>query len=182
MKKLIILFIILFFNCKSDKKQLVAVSESKKLVKSKITNDFTTINDNDYTLHFEIENTDNKPSLVISVKLHNDSYFVSPNANRDFKGKFYMNLGSYTHLGFEGDIIEIPRSVEEFDSHPYVNGFVNWVKVNTTYKQPLHIKLQEDFVAYGRVRFTIEPRCTLEEIPFIISYKNGVMTLIESKC
>lgn len=182
MNKLIIFLIVLFFNCKSDKKQLAALSENEIHNKPEVIKDFTTVNDKDYTLHFEIENTKNNPVLVISIKLHNNSYFVSPYAKRNFKGKFYMDLGSYTHLDFEGDIIESPRSVEELDSHPFVNGNVNWVKVNTTYKQKLRVKLEEDFVVFGRVRFTIEPRCTLEETPFGISYKNGVMTLIEPKC
>ena len=182
MDKLIIVLITLFFNCKSDKKQLALISENKILSKSEVIKDFTTVNDKDYTLHFEIEKIKNKPVLTISINLHNESYFVSPHAKRDFKGKFYMDLGSYKHLDFEGDIMETPRSVVEFDSHPFVNGVVNWVRVNTTYKQVLQVKSQEDFVVFGRVRFTIEPRCTLEEIPFGISYKNGVMTLIDPKC
>lgn len=181
-KLLIVCIALLFFNCKSDKKQLTAVLENNKFVEPIDVKDFTTVKDSEYTLHFEIEQTDNKPLLVISIKLHNGSRFVSPYAKQDFKGKFYMDLGSYTNLDFEGGIIETPRSVEEFDSHPYVNSMVNWVRVNTTYKQQLNIKSKEDFVVFGRVRFTIEPRCTLEEIPFGISYKNGKMTLIESKC
>lgn len=150
--------------------------------KPEIINGFT-INDKDYTIHFEIENTDNqKPSLVIAIELHNNSHYISPNAKRDFKGKFYMDLGSYSHLGFEGDTVETPLSIEEFDSHPFVNGTVNWVRVNTTYKQPLQVKSQEDFEVFGRLRFTIEPRCTLEEIPFAISYQDGVMKIYFPKC
>jgi hypothetical protein len=185
MNKLITLLIVLFISigCTSDKKKITAALETEKIKETKISKDFTTIKDTEYTLHFEIENTNiQKPILVISIELHNGSYFVSPHAKRDFKGKFYMDLGSYTHLDFEGDIIETPRSVEEIDEHPFVNGTINWVRENTTYKQQLNIKSEEDFEVYGRVRFTIEPRCTLEEIPFIISYKNGVITFIEPKC
>lgn len=183
MNKSIVLLIILIFNCISDKKkELMVLSENNKPSKIKGINDFTTVYDKDYTLHFEIKNAKSNPQLVISIKLHNNSYFVSPYAKRDFKGKFYMDLGSYKHLNFKDDIIETPRSVEEFDSHTFVNGVVNWVRVNTTYKQSLHIKSQEDFVVFGRVRFTIEPRCTLEEIPFGLSYQNGVITLIDPKC
>ncbi len=142
-----------------------------------------TIDNKDYTLHFEIENADTqKPFLVIAIELRNGSHFISPYAKRDFKGKFYMDLGNYTHLAFDGDIIETPRSVEEFDPHPFTNGLVNWVRVNTTYKQPLLIKSQSDFEVFGRLRFTIEPSCTLEEIPFAISYQNGVMKFINPKC
>ncbi len=136
-----------------------------------------------YELKFKVNTlNDDTFELEIMVELNNGAHFVSPFAQQDFKGKFYMDLGSYTHLEFEGDLIETPRSVEEFDDHPYVNGLVNWVRVNTTYRQALKIKLDEDFEVFGRVKFTIEPRCTLEQIPFGISYENGVMKLIDPKC
>jgi len=141
------------------------------------------IEDKEYTLHFNMEKAeDQNYTLVIDIELHNESYFVSPNATRDFSGKFYMDLGSYTQIDFKGDIEEAPRSIEEFDSHPFVDGTVNWVRVNTTYKQSLELKSQEDFEVFGRVQFTIEPRCTFEEIPFAISYQNGVMKITSPKC
>ena len=180
---IIIALIFINIGCKTDKKQSIKNGELALVEKPKPVNDSIKGTNELYTLQFKIDTTENNtPNLVVDIKLHNNSYFVSPNANGDFKGKFYMDLGSYTHLNFKGDMIETPRSVEEIDFHPFVNGAVNWVRVNTTYKQPLNMKLKEDFVVFGRVRFTIEPRCTLEEIPFGISYKNGVLTLIESKC
>jgi len=136
-----------------------------------------------YNINIEIETTENNTSyLVISLKLYNGSYFVSPNSKREFKGKFYMDLGSYTDLDFEGDILETPRSIEELDLHPFVNGTVNWVRVNTTYKQALHIKAKDNFEVFGKIQFTIEPRCTLEEIPFAISYQDGILKIIYPKC
>ncbi len=174
--------LLLIISTSKIKQEPETTQETVKIEKSEIRNEFT-INDEDYTLHFKIDNSDNRePSLLIAIELHNNSHYISPNAKRDFKGKFYMDLGSYAHLGFEGDIIETPRSIEEFDSHPFVNGTVNWVRVNTTYKQPLQVKSNEDFEVFGRLRFTIEPRCTFEEIPFAISYKNGVMKLFSPKC
>ena len=156
--------------------------ETVKIEKPESFKEFT-VNDKDYTLHFKIENADKQnPILVIAIELYNESYYISPNARRDFKGKFYMDLGSYNDLDFEGDIIETPLSIEEFDSHPFTNGLVNWVHINTTYKQPLQLKTKEKFVVFGRVQFTIEPRCTFEEIPFAISYQDGVMIFIDPKC
>ena len=163
-------------------KEVQNCSVVTKIEDPKDVNYFTTFKDKDYTLHFEIDNSESKPSLIISILLHNDSYFVSPHAKRDFKGKFYMDLGNYSNLDFDSEIIETPQSVEEIDSHPYVNGTVNWVRKNTIYKQPLNIKTQEDFTVFGRVQFTIEPRCTLEVMPFGISYENGKMRLIDPKC
>jgi len=183
MNKLIPIFVLLLcIGCATDNRQANMTYEIAKMEKP-IENHGFTINDEAYTLHFDIENTGNqKPALVIAIELHNDSHFISPYAKRDFKGKFNFDLGSYTHLDFEGDIIETPRSIEEFDPHPFTNGLVNWVRVNTTYKQPLEIKSEEDFKVFGRVRFTIEPRCTLEEIPFAISYTDGVMKVYSPKC
>ncbi len=122
----------------------------------------------------------NEYQLVINMELHNGAHFVSPNAKRDFTGKFFMDLGSYEHLAFDGILVETPRSVEEIDPHPFVGGPVNWVRENTTYMQSLKLLSNDDFEVFGRIRFTIEPRCTLEEIPFAISYKNGVAKIINN--
>ena len=136
-----------------------------------------------YNIMIDIETTEkNTTYLVVSMELNNGSHFVSPNAKRHFKGKFYMDLGSYADIDFEGDIIETPLSVEEVDAHPFVNGTINWVRENTTYKQALNIKSKDDFEVFGRIRFTIEPQCTLEEIPFAITYKEGVYKITSPKC
>jgi hypothetical protein len=125
----------------------------------------------------------NEYRLVIKMELQNGAHFVSPNAKRDFTGKFFMDLGSYEHLAFDGTLVETPRSVEEIDPHPFVGGPVNWVRENTTYTQSLKLLSNNDFEVFGRIRFTIEPRCTLEEISFAISYKNGVAKIINNpKC
>ncbi len=147
------------------------------------TDEALTISDDLYDLQIKIETTEyNTHNLVFDIKLHKGSQFISPYAKRDFKGKFFMDLGSYNDIGFQGEIIETPRSVEEFDSHPFVFGTVNWVRVNTIYKQPLKLKAQGDVEVFGRIKFTIEPRCTLEQIPFSISYKSGKMQIKEAKC
>ncbi len=180
-KLLTILIILLSSTCYTPSKSEINVAfykiESLEIIKG------FTVKDKDYTLHFDIEKSKNQEHiLVIAIELNNGAHFISPHAKRDFSGKFYMDLGSYTHLGFEGDIIESPRSSEEFDPHPFTGGLVNWVRINTTYKQALLLKSQDDFEVFGRLRFTIEPRCTLEEIPFGISYQNGVLKVIEPKC
>ena len=152
-------------------------------IKKPETNNGFTVNDQDYTLYFDVEKViGQKPTLVIVIELHNGSHYVSPFSKKDFKGKFYMDLGSYTDLDFDGDIIESNRSFEEFDYHTFGEENVNWVWMNTTYTQALKILAKDDFEVFGRLRFTIEPRCTMEEIPFAISYKNGEMKIISPKC
>jgi len=186
MNKLITLLVLLLsFSCANDKQQSNTPKDIAKLEvpKTTIKSEVLNITDDLYDLQIRIETSENnKQYLVFDMKLHNNSHFISPYAKRDFKGKFNFNLGSYTNLGFEGNVIETPRSIEEVDEHPFVRGTVNWVRVNTTYKQRLNIKINEDFEVFGRVIFTIEPRCSLEQIPFAISYKNGVMKLFSPKC
>lgn len=144
-------------------------------------NETLTIMDELYTLQIIIEKTENnKYSLIVDMALFNGSTFISPHEKKEFRGKFYMDLGSYDQLTFDGTIEEMPPSAATFDS--LNNETINWVKVNTNYKQPLNILSEGNFEVFGRVKFTIEPSCSLIEIPFAISYKDGVMTIIPPRC
>ena len=136
--------------------------------------------DNLYDLKINIETTkDNIQYLVVSIILKKDSYFVSPNDNNNFSGKFNLDLGNYQNVVFDGTIIETPLSIKKTNTN---NITVNNINVNTVYKQKLAIGLNPDFEVFGRVQFTIEPRCTYEEIPFKIIYKNNKMTITEAIC
>ncbi len=66
--------------------------------------------------------------------------------------------------------------------HPFTNGTVNWVRVNTNYKQQLEVATQVDFQVFGYIQFTIEPRCSLEKIPFIIKKENGKLKFELDNC
>lgn len=179
---LLLLLLVLSFNCANDNHQTNTINEIDKIEVYK-ANDGFTINDTLYKLHFQIEETkENKNNLVVSIELYNNSYYISPTEKKEFKGKFTIDLGSYDKLTFNENIIETPRSVGKLSPNTYVEGSVNWVKENTTYKQPLKVLSQDDFEVFGRVIFTIEPRCTLEEIPFSISYHSGKMTIKYPKC
>lgn len=148
------------------------------------TFDEVTVNHEDYTLQISLENThSNNPILVIAMELKNNAHFISPLEEKEFKGKFHFDFGSYKDLGFKGEVSESPIS-ETIVLYPNFNGGgdTKWVRENTIYKQALHLKTAKDFEVFGRIQFTIEPRCTFEEIPFAISYKDGKMVFIESKC
>ena len=171
---------VLFLGINSSTQQSNIEIKTTKIEESK-TFEALTIKDELYTLHFKIEKTENnKHSLIVDIELHDGSSFISPHERKEFKGKFYMDLGDYDQLNFDGDIIETPRANAIF----YGSSFkpVIWVKENTTYKQPLNILSDDNFEVFGRVIFTIEPRCTLEQIPFAIKYQDGVMTLFSPKC
>lgn len=174
--------LLLSFSFNSEKPKLETSIDNIKDEKPVTFKEFS-VNHEDYTLHFSLEKVnDQKHMLVVAMDLHNDSFFVSPNSKRDFKGKFRGDFGTTESIEFYGDFVETPLSVEEFDPHPFVRGTVNWVKEDTTYKQLLLLKTQDNFQVYGRIIFTIEPRCTLEQVPFSIVYEDGELVFVEAKC
>jgi hypothetical protein len=120
--------------------------------------------------------------LEIKMFLYNDAFYVSPNAKRNFSGKFTFFVANNNFFTLKDNLIETPLSKEEYDSHPFVDGNVNWVRVNTTYKQKLEISTTEDFEVRGYIQFTIEPRCTLEKIPVFIKYEKGKLNFEIDKC
>lgn len=174
--------LLLSFSFNSEKPKLETSIDNIKDEKPVTFKEFS-VKHEDYTLHFSLEKVnDQKHMLVVAMDLHNDSFFVSPNSKRDFKGKFRGDFGTTESIEFYGDFVETPLSVEEFDPHPFVRGTVNWVKEDTTYKQLLLLKTQDNFQVYGRIIFTIEPRCTLEQVPFSIVYEDGELVFVEAKC
>lgn len=122
-------------------------------------------------------------SMEINMKLFQGSFFVSPKSKGDFKGKFNIEFKDNKHIELETGLTETPLSKETFDPHPYVNGYVNWVKKNTIYHKNFKLKTRnENFIVSGVIRFVIEPRCTLEEIPFTLVYENGELRIQEDMC
>ncbi|MCT4699017.1 hypothetical protein [Tenacibaculum haliotis] len=119
----------------------------------------------------------NEYDLSISMELFNNAHFISPNAKRKFKGKFKVVFDTTDKFSLLDKLIEIPLSTEEYDEHPFVNGTVNWVRENTVYHQKIKRTNNESFQVKGYIQFTIEPKCTLEKIPFIIKYENSKMRI-----
>jgi len=139
------------------------------------------VGERQYDINFQIEReTAAQHSLWIVMKLYHNSHYVSPHAKRDFSGKFQVSLDDNPYVALDSNFLETPRSIEEYDPHPFVNGTVNWVRENTRYKYPLHLLSSEDFEVNGMVRFVIEPNCTMEEIRFVIYQEDGILK-VENK-
>ena len=159
-------------------KDLAVLDKSEMVIEHK--KDYTYYYDSTATDEYKIKFGVNKLKkdefeLVISMELLNDSFFVSPNAKRDFKGKFTIETDETEDITFVGDMNEIPRSKEEFDPHPFVNGKVNWVRENTKYYLKVKRNNKEDFLVSSNLRFVIEPKCTLEKIPLFIKNQGGYL-------
>ena len=138
---------------------------------------------NPYELTFDIEKGKNgQYSIVTTMKLFGGSFYVSPHSTREFKGRFTIEVADNDHLILGDNFIETPRSKEVYDPHRFVDDLVNWVQEDTRYEHPLTVTSQEDFEVGGKIIFTIEPKCTLEEIPFLIKYKSGVLTIEKWMC
>lgn len=122
---------------------------------------------------------DNEYVLSIQMILKKDAYFVSPNAKRDFSGKFTIVLTEPKKLIAKGTISELPLSKEENDKR---EGLVNFVRKNTNYKQTLKVLSKENFEVPAHIQFTIEPRCTMEKVFFILSYVDGKLSVRMDGC
>ena len=105
-----------------------------------------------------------------------------PHSTRDFKGRFTIDIVDNDHIMMLDEFTETPRSLEEIDLHRFVNGPVNWVNVDTKYVHPFTLSSQEDFDVHGKFIFTIEPKCTLEEIPFVIKHRSGKLRIEQWSC
>lgn len=136
-----------------------------------------------YDIDFEMVKTDEgELKWVIAMDVFGGSFYVSPHSTTDFKGKFRVEVAPNSNIEVGSDFTETPHSKEVFDPHPFINGPVNWVSEHTKYEYPLILRTNQDFEIGGKIMFVIEPKCTMEEIPVIFKYKNGVLTVEKWEC
>lgn len=136
-----------------------------------------------YDAEFKVEKAaDNQFKLVTSINLHGGSFYVSPHTETDFEGRFRIEVALNENLSIGADFIETPRTKTVIDPHQFVHAPVNWVTENTRYDHPLTINTSEDFEIGGKLIFVIEPKCTLEELPIIFKFKDGVLIVEKWDC
>ncbi len=191
MKNLFIyLSIILLFGCKKESRstQTVMLIESTIAArpmtcsKSVISGPIYKMEE-PYQLNLKAKSLENRNyDLEVEMLLRNGSYFISPNSKGNYKGIFTVYIAPNNHFEVNSKLKEFPLSKEEFDPHPFVNGYVNWVRESTTYNQEIKRLSEENFEVMGYIRFTIEPQCTLEKIPFIIKYVDNALKFEIFQC
>jgi hypothetical protein len=135
-----------------------------------------------YDVEFNVEKTDEGHKLITQMKLYGGSFYVSPRTETGFKGKFRIEVAPNDDLIIGIEFLETPQSETVIDKHPFVNGPVNWVTKDTEYNHPLILNTKEDFMIGGKLIFVIEPKCTLEEVPIMFKYKDGVLTVEPWEC
>ena len=180
-----LVYFFMTFNADTPLRQEASALAKTAVVQSEATyfSDDLVYNDDLYTVLLRVDKQKKGGYLMsIQMQLKKDSYYVSPNATGDFSGKFTIVWENADFLNREQALIETPLSVEEFDPHPFVNGPVNWVRVNTSYKQLLQVRTTKDFDVTGYLQFTIEPRCSLEKLPFRFTFVNGKLQVKNDGC
>jgi TonB family protein len=136
------------------------------------------VQEHPYDLRFTVKKAGDKTyTLVTSMELHGGSYYASPNCTRDMKGKFHLELAEQDQVILAKRFKEIPLGLQSMLHHPVVHGPMDWITQDTRYEHTLTVNTAEDLDVTGFYRFTIEPRCTLEEIPFVIKQRSGVLTI-----
>ena len=129
-----------------------------------------------YELDFEIEKTEeNVYKIVATIDFFDGAYVGSPLSDNGFTGLFTIDIAESEHVRLDDHIEESPRSIRMFNEREGVP--VNIVNVKTTYKQVLHLSTDTDFDCGGKITFTIEPKCTFEQIPFMIKSRAGKLTI-----
>jgi hypothetical protein len=133
-----------------------------------------------YRINMAIEKEKNDTYILdITMILGTGSYYISPNSEGTYSGKFKINLDSNSHIVMSDKIIEHPESKEQLN--PWHGEPVNYVKTNTGYRQKIILNSKaKDFEVSGTVSFTIEPRCTFQENEFTIYSKSGKISLIQN--
>lgn len=180
MKNLILCLCILFMiSCKTDNSKTETAMLSMVIEVPKTSCSMNRFNGpvvehpHPYELNLNLNSLENNVyDLEMAMVLINGAHFVSPNSKGNFKGIFTVFIEKNNHIERTTELLETPLSIEEYDSHSYVNGYVNWVRENTTYRQQIKRTSEDAFEVMGYIQFTIEPKCTLENIPFIIKFKD----------
>lgn len=132
-----------------------------------------------YLVNIEIEKTiAGEFYLVSTIDFVDGAYVASPFSPKNFKGKFMANLKEHTSVSLGQDITSIPN----LQPIPFGAEPVDWIRKKTTFKQRIIVEKDVDFETDGHLSFTIEPRCTSEMVPFILSYKKGIMKVMPGGC
>ena len=127
--------------------------------------------DEPYSIDFSIEElNDSVFNLRALIKIDSLSYMTSI-VNKTMSGIFKVRFMDSLVLNSNYNLIE--------KACPVVTNFV-WSNApqkviigKVEYIQKLTVNARNKFIAKGEIQFVIEPRCTLEKVPFTLFYNNG---------
>jgi hypothetical protein len=151
-------------------------NQQSNLTAVPIKNEVSNSMDQGFDIALQMEKIeDDQYYLSASLELDSGSYVISPFSKDTTYGHFGISIPENNKLIPDGGVVEIPRSVEEYD--PILEMPINFVRKNTTYKQKLNLTADDDFEVSGMVFLLIEPQCVPYEVKFSISHFAGKMTV-----
>ncbi len=154
----------------------VSPADSERTTQSKFT-----VNDDLYSLEISLERVeDNVYDLVAVIDFKEDGYTASPMSDKNYTGAFKMDLSRNPNVSWSSDLEETPNSQQLWGLKDQEPG--DWIRERTTYSRVFRVYGNQDFDAGGKISFTIEPRCTFEEIPLMLKQQAGVLTLQSWGC
>ncbi len=113
--------------------------------------------------------------IQAAMDIDEGTWFASPHSADKYKGYFRVDLSENEFVQLTGTFEETPPSTVHYNKWDNQMGHI--VTVDTKYAYDIATNSPEDFKVLGVVRFVIEPKCTLEEVPFSISRENGKMNI-----
>lgn len=181
MKGMILILAMISFACTTQNPQSVE-KESVKVINVS-NNPFNKLQKMEeelikapYKLTLDIQQSiDNNLDLIVNIEVEAGAFFASPFDNDHLRGHFKISLGEEKNLSMTDLLTETPVSKAVIDQ--YSNRPTRWVKENTTYVQTLKLNTDKDFEVFGNIKFVIELQCTLEEISFKITKKDGKVSI-----
>jgi len=133
---------------------------------------FNTIEES-YSIELSVEKiNDTEFKLVTKIRLDSMSY-MAPISNSTMSGIFKININDSIYLNSNHKLIE--HACPIITNYVWINAPYKVILGYVEYDQKLSLVSSTSFVTSGVFQFVIEPRCTLEKIPFTLSYKNGDM-------
>ena len=120
------------------------------------------------------EENDSTFYLHSTLKIDSLSYMAST-VNTTMSGIFKVNLIENSFINSTHDLIE--KACPVVTNFVWSNSPQKVIMGKVEYIQKLTLNTQNEFTAKGEVQFVIEPRCTLEKIPFTLTFQNGNLSV-----
>mgnify|MGYP000319827569 CR=1 FL=1 len=166
------LLVLLGFACSSQDKPIHESEIVKKEPSEKVAIDFD--------LSLGITNlVDNSYNMSVNLDLEPGAYVVSPYSEDTTYMHFNMFFPETNMLKANSDLLEEPRSVEEFD--PILARKVRFIREKTTFQKKLTVLTTSDFEIEGRITFMIEPRCVPYDVVFSLKQSQGKLSIKQTE-
>ena len=132
-----------------------------------------------FNITLEIEIIEGEHYLVAAMELDSNSYIISPFSQDSVYSHFDISINKRDKIILDNTLLEVPNSIKEYD--PILEEEVNFVRVNTIYKQKLQLIYKGDFQVEGMIEFLLEPSCIPYDVEFAISYQSGKLRVMKTK-